>query len=235
MSYPLIMAAHSSGMQSDINRIVIHCTVSPCAPGWARKIANYFHGAGSGGSAHYVVDPGEIIQCLPEKVIAWHAPPNTGSIGIELCDWQKGKASRWSDDDHENMLRRAAPLVGAIAKRYGIPLVWLTPADLRNGKRGICGHVDVSNAWHQSDHGDPEMAGPFPRKHFLDLIKGHSEDDMPTAKELWNHEIDVPFGTKENPQHQADSLLVDANVRIRNLERDIVQIKEMLSTLLGKG
>lgn len=232
MAYPMIVAAHHSGNQSEINRIVIHCTVSPCAPGWARKIAGYFQKSSSGGSAHYVVDPNEIIQCLSEGTIAWHAPPNTGSIGIELCDWQKGKASRWGDDDHEKMLRRAAPLVGAIAKRYGIPLVWLTPTDLRNGKRGICGHVDVSNAWHQSDHGDPDMGGMFPKGYFLSLVK--DEGDEVSADDIWNHEIKVPWGSKDNPSWQADSLLVEVNKKVRDLEDRLKGMEDMLHSLLNK-
>src|SRR5690349_17271161 len=80
-------AAHTSeGDNRPINRIVIHSTVSPCEPGGARKIAAYFRGRGSGGSAHYVVDPGEVVQVVYDGVIAWHAPPNAHSLGIEMCD-----------------------------------------------------------------------------------------------------------------------------------------------------
>lgn len=230
MGYQMIRAAHHSGTQSNVSRIVIHCTVSPCAPGWAVKIANYFKSSSSGGSAHYVVDPDTIVQCLPENVIAWHAPPNTNSIGVELCDWQKGNASRWDDENHSAMLRKAAPLVKAISERHDIPLVWLTPADLKAGKRGICGHVDVSNAWHQSDHGDPHMGGRFPIERFLKMIK-NGDDDMPTPKELWDHEIKVPWGSKDNPSWQADSLLVEVNKRVRDLEGQVAEMKSMLQVL----
>jgi len=44
-------------------------------------------------------------------------------------------------------------------------------ADLKAGKRGVCGHVDVTDAWHQSDHDDP---GPwFPWDKFMAVVNGH--------------------------------------------------------------
>lgn len=237
MAYQMIRAAHSSGRQSNVSRIVIHCTVSPCAPGWAVKIANYFKSPNSGGSAHYVVDPSAIVQCLPEDTIAWHAPPNTNSIGVELCDWQKGNASRWSDSDHESMLKRAAVLVRGIANRHDIPIVRIGPAELRKGKRGICGHVDVSNAWHQSDHGDPNMGGNFPWEHFLNLVSGSEEEDDMNAKDVWDHEIKVPVEwTKPgNPEWQADSLLVEVNKKARELEEKIDNLTNLIKSLIMKG
>jgi N-acetylmuramoyl-L-alanine amidase len=224
----MIRAAHHSGTQSRINRIVIHCTVSPCAPGWANKIAKYFQSPSSGGSAHYVVDPEEIVQCLPDNVIAWHAPPNTGSVGIELCDWQKGDPKRWNDSNHQNMLRLAAPLVRSLANKYDIPLKWLTVAELRAGHRGICGHVDVSRAWGKTDHGDPHMAGPFPTSAFMSMVKNGDDDDMPSPKDFWNHETKVAFGTKENPEWQIDSILAD----IANSQRKIIAAVEKLTAAL---
>lgn len=183
MTYPFIQARQHGDEQGTISRIVIHGTVTPCARGRARGVANDFHTTSRDASAHYVVDPGEIVQCLREDVVGYHAPPNTGSIGVELCDPQKGAGSRWADADHEAMLALAAPLVRDIASRHGIPIRRLSAADLRAGKRGICGHVDVSNAFGKTDHIDPGSA--FPWTHFLDLVNGtESEDDMSTRVSL---------------------------------------------------
>lgn len=172
MAYPYIKAARHGGPQSRINRIVIHCTVTPCEPGWAVKVARYFQTVTRPASAHFVVDPRMIVRCLEDHVIAYHAPPNTGSIGVEICDWQKGDPKRWQDPNHEDTLKLAAGLVADLADKHDIPLVWLTPTELKAGRRGICGHVDVSRAWGLTDHGDPMMAGPFPKVHFMDLVKG---------------------------------------------------------------
>lgn len=177
MTIPFIGTSYHGGTQTKVNRIVIHCTVSPCQLGGARANARYFQ-THTTGSAHYVVDPGEIIQCVRESVVAYHAPPNTYSLGIELCDPQSGSASRWNDKNHQAMLRRAAALVRARAAHWGVPLVKLSASDLRAGHRGICGHVDVSNAWHQTDHTDPGTS--FPWSQFMNMIKG--DDDLPYSE-----------------------------------------------------
>lgn len=176
MSYPYVQARNHGGTQTTVTRLVIHGTVTPCGNGWARRVADDFHTTTRDASAHYVIDPGEIVQCLTESTVGYHAPPNTGSLGFELCDPQTGSSARWRDADHEAMLRRAAALVRARAKHWGVPLVKLTAADLKAGRRGICGHADVSAAFHLTDHTDPGSG--FPWAHFMDLVKGE-EDDMP--------------------------------------------------------
>lgn len=185
-----MQAVHRSGTQTQVSRIVIHCTVSPCERGGAVDIARYFQRQSAGGSAHYVVDPGEIVSCLKENVIAWHAPPNTGSIGVELCDPQKGPAARWQDDDHQEMLRLAAGLVRRVAARWDIPLRRLTVSGLKVGLRGICGHVDVSNAFRQTDHSDPGVG--FPWEQFMALVQG--EEAPAAAPVTWMEELvkDLP-------------------------------------------
>jgi hypothetical protein len=159
---------HMSGANGAVTRIVIHATCSGTHKGGAVENAHYFQQDSAGGLAHYVVDPGTVVQCCKEDTACWHAPPNHGSIGIELTDPQKGAASRWQSADDEAMLRLAAKLVVEIAHRTGVPLTRLSSADVKAGKHGICGHVNVSEAFGQSSHTDP---GPdFPWAHFMDLV-----------------------------------------------------------------
>ena len=184
--------AHTSGRQSSVSRIVIHGTVSPCVKGGAVSVAHYFQKASAGGSAHYVVDPFEAVQCYDEHTVCWHAPPNTNSIGVELCDPQKGSSARWKDANHEAMLVIAARLVRQIAVRWNVPLRRLTVADLRAGKHGICGHVDVAKAFHKTDHSDPGTG--FPWDHFMDLVRGDRPEPTPEPEPSWTEELvkDLP-------------------------------------------
>lgn len=175
-----VQAAKHGGAQSSVNRIVIHGTVSPCVEGGARNVAKYFQSSAAGGSAHYIVDPGEVVAAVREGTVAYHAPPNTGSIGVELCDPQKGPSARWDDNNHQEMLRRAAVLVRQIAARWDVPLRRLTVAQVKAGKAGICGHVDVSNAWGQTDHSDPGAA--FPWDEFMHLV--NADEPKPTVKPI---------------------------------------------------
>ncbi len=173
-------AAHDSGPgNKPIQRIVMHCTVSPCVEGQARRTAAWFRDPDSRGSAHYVVDPGEVVQVVFDSVIAWHAPPNDGSIGVELCDalvspeWDRAHAARWRDENHTRMLRRASRLVARLALAYDVPIVRRSADDLRAGRRGITGHVDVSRAFGQSSHWDPGVT--FPWRDFMQRVENRAE------------------------------------------------------------
>ncbi|MCD0449854.1 N-acetylmuramoyl-L-alanine amidase [Actinocorallia sp. API 0066] len=237
MAYPYIPARKHGGTQRSIHRIVIHATVSPCVRGGARNVARYFQSSGAGGSAHYVVDPGEIVQCVRDNVVAYHAPPNTGSLGIELCDPQAGSPRRWSDADHEAMLRRAAVLVRQLARTYDVPLRRVSAAELRRGAKGICSHVAVSDAFGQSDHGDPEVAGPFPWARFLKLIT--EEDDMPSPKEIyeavWQRDaMPAPTADPGNPTWMPSSVLTDVNKKVRALQTEVSSLKSQLATTNAK-
>lgn len=177
-------AAHTSGPgNKPITRVVLHSTVSPCEPGMAEIIARYFRSEGSGGSAHYVVDPSETVQVVFDSIIAWHAPPNPHSIGIEMCDMPgpvpndpPGSAKRralrrswrWVKPNQLKMLHRAAHLTARLCAANDVPPRFLTVADLLAGKHGVTTHNNVSQAWHESTHWDP---GFWPRRYFMRLVQ----------------------------------------------------------------
>lgn len=179
-------AAHtSSGSNKPVHRVVIHSTVSPCEPGGARDIAAYFRKEIAGGSAHYVVDPAEDVQVVFDSVIAWHAPPNPNSLGIEMCDIpgpvpndKPGTAAfkaarrawRWVKPNQRAMLRRTAKLTAQLCAAYDVPPTFLTVADLKAGKHGVTTHNNVSQAFHQSTHWDP---GFWPRRLFMRMVRKH--------------------------------------------------------------
>ena len=213
MNFPFIPAYHYSvGSNLPINRIVIHGTVSATRPGGARATASYFQNPASGGSAQYIVDPVETIQSAFDDTICWHAPPNQGSIGVEFCDWvywQQGGQTvadldpfwagkteadfnrRWSLPRWDAMLRRGAQLVSNLASQHSVPVARLSVADLLVGHHGICGHVDVSQAWHQTDHTDP---GPtFPWSTFMAYVMGATVGPAPSPQpSLPPHPTPVP-------------------------------------------
>lgn len=161
--------AHSTaGNNKPIVRIVIHCTVGTDGSG-AQGTAKYFRSAAASGSAHYLVDSDETLQCAYDSVICWHAPPNQHSIGIELCCSlsNQGKG-HWTKPDHVAMLKRAARLTAELCLAYDVPNRKLTVDQVKAGDKGVCGHIDVSNAFHQSDHWDP---GPyFPWSTFMSMV-----------------------------------------------------------------
>lgn len=167
----------SSGLgNKPIHRIVIHSTVSDCKPGGARAIAAYFRSSSAGGSAHYIVDPAEVIQSGYDDLICWHAPPNTHSLGVELCDRpDPSSKARWRDDNHRAMLERAAHLTAQLCAAYGVPPVYVDVAGLAAGRHGITTHADVSKAFKQSTHWDP---GAWPRRRFMRKVRRYYRQEM---------------------------------------------------------
>lgn len=179
MSEPQVtdQACHSSyGSNTPVTRIVIHDTESgggfPAASQapTAHGVANYFTQQSSGGSAHYIVDTATEMHVLPDSTIGWHAPPNQGSIGIEICGQAAYSRDQWLSPEVWPAVQRAAARTVELCHRFGVPLRKINSGDLVNGAHGICGHYDVSQAWHQSDHSDP---GPnFPWDRFMQEVGG---------------------------------------------------------------
>lgn len=169
------LAAHiSAGSNLPVNRIVIHTTESAktfpqgSALGLLGNVSKYFASPSSGGSAHYIEGVEGEEHCVPDNRPAWHAPPNSHSIGIELVALAKYTREQWLSDQVRPIIVRAAARTRELCQRFNVPMVRLTVAQVKAGKRGICGHVDVSNAFKHSDHWDP---GPnFPWDVFMSLV-----------------------------------------------------------------
>lgn len=151
------------GSNLPITRIVIHDMEAPEKSNTAEQCAGYFRTTSRQVSAHFCVDNTSVVQCVPLDRRAWHAPPNTGSIGIEHAGYARQTGDEWLDQYGEEMLTRSAALVAVLCRTFGIPTVRIGPDELRRGKRGICGHDDVSAAWHRTSHTDPGPGFPWDR------------------------------------------------------------------------
>lgn len=176
---PLTKAKHfqvANRGVGQITAIVVHTLEYPERPTAAEWAAGFFKDPqGPSGpvavSAHYTVDVDSITHSVLEKDVAWHAGPANGwSIGIEHAGYAAQTSAEWADTYSIAMLERSAELAANICRRYGIPAVRLTAADLKEGKRlGICGHVDVTNGLTGGKgHTDP---GPnFPWAWYLERV-----------------------------------------------------------------
>lgn len=170
---PFIQAAHFTKVfpqTRPIRLIVIHTMEAPERPGTAQGVAEWFAGPRSPvASAHYCVGQLGVTQCVRDVDVAFQAPgANATGIGIEHEGYAKQTREEWDDPSSRVTLWHSARLTARLCARYAIPLVWLSPEDLRAGKSGITGHGDVSQAFKGSSHWDP---GPgFPREDYLHLV-----------------------------------------------------------------
>jgi hypothetical protein len=68
--------------------------------------------------------------------------------------------------------------------------------------------------------------------------KATSEEDDVSAKDVWAHEITVPWGSEENPDWQAKSLLVNTNQRLRAVQATLdaqgATIRELVAVLAAR-
>lgn len=170
--------AQGSKANLPINRLVVHCTAGsePRVPGAARATVRYSESVARTrpSSYHYVADAQERLQYVYDSYIAYHAPPNQHSIGYELCcSLSNAGKGHWDLADHKQMLKMVARDFARLALAYDVPIRKVGAVGLTLGRRGICGHADVKDAWHQTSHWDP---GPyFPWFSFIRLVRGYAE------------------------------------------------------------
>lgn len=166
--YPLIRARwFTAGGNETPTRIVVHRMEAPEKGTSAEDCARYFATTDRKASAHLCVDSNSIVRSVLDGDIAFHAPPNKGSLGIEHA----GTGENWGDDQYDiDMLALSAKAVARWCRQYNIPATWLSPDDLRAGKHGITCHFNVSQAWHLTTHTDGQF---FPYAAYLVLVRSN--------------------------------------------------------------
>lgn len=157
---------------SPIDLIVIHTMEAPEKPKTAHNVAAWFASKqGPQASAHYCVDDEEIIQCVLECDVAWHAPGvNNNGIGIEHAGFASQTPEQWDDDYSLAVLAKSAELSARLVRRFSIPIQKLSVSELANHGRGFVGHVDATNAF-CNGHGHTDPGIHFPWDKYLDMVR----------------------------------------------------------------
>lgn len=135
-----------------------------------------------GSSYHYVIDTDRVIPLVPENRVSYSAP-GANNDGIHVVFPGKAGQTRadWLDTISAAYIEQCAELMVWISKRTGIPLVFLTAAEVVAGKWGFCDHGTISRAYKRTDHTD---VGPnFPWDVLAGRIRSISSPDKPTTPE----------------------------------------------------
>ena len=144
-----------------IDLLIFHTMESPSKPNTAENVAAWFAGPNAPrASAHYCIDVDSTVQCVRDRDVAWHAPgANHNGIGLEHAGYARQSAIEWRNPYNQAMLLRSAKLAARLCREYNIPIERRTVDELKSKMRGICGHVDITNAFNGGNgHTDPGVS-----------------------------------------------------------------------------
>jgi hypothetical protein len=135
-------------------------------------------GSKYGASYQYVIDTDVIRPAALDTVVAY-AAAGANHDGIHYCIPGKAGQTRneWLDTNTRPHIANLARALADKAAETGIPLRKLTTQEVRDGMRGVCGHVNVSLAFGRSDHTDPGAFFPWDVL-FDDIARLTEGDDM---------------------------------------------------------
>jgi N-acetyl-anhydromuramyl-L-alanine amidase AmpD len=171
-TYDFIQARNfTPAARQRIDLIVIHTMEAPEKPGTARNVARWFAGKDAPrASAHYCIDDREVIQCVKDTDVAWHAPgANSNGIGLEHAGYARQKPEDWLDAYSLAVLEHSAVIAAQLVLKWDIPVCKLTPEQLQMGQRGFCGHKDVTDAFNKG-HGHWDPGPHFPWERYLTRV-----------------------------------------------------------------
>ena len=167
--YPWVEArSYTSGRKAgQPSVIVIHTTEGSEGRQSAEDGAAYDARRPDGTSTHFFCDQDTTIQTvlITDEAHAARSHGNDIGIQIEICAKAGQTPAQWQDAASAGAIDQAAQLCVALREAYPgrFPMVRLTPAQVRAGAKGFCGHVDITYAFPEDNgtHTDPGKNFPW--------------------------------------------------------------------------
>ena len=174
-NFPVIRAKWFTDVtdKRTVRVIVIHTMEAAKKANTAENVANYFKTTKSKVSAHLCIDNDSIVQCVFDNDVAYAAPGvNRDGIQLELAGFANQTAADWTDAYNTLLLEKAANAAAQYCLKYDIPRAHLTDKQLKDGKKGIIGHVQASRMYPpNAGHHDP--GENFPWDFFIERVEFH--------------------------------------------------------------
>ena len=127
----------------------------------ARKMGEY-HQHNQSGSYHITIDKNGVTNREnDDEFVTWSAMYTGNRVCYHVC---LAGFARWGRADwlsRRKQMEALARVLWAFHTTYGIPLRKIDGKALRDGAYGICGHIDISEAWSETDHWDPGYNLPY--------------------------------------------------------------------------
>ena len=145
------------------------------------SLGNFFAQSSAEVSSHVGSDnkrDGTIGEYVSRGNKAWTAANyNPVAVQCEMCT-PSGAASGWTRDywlnTQDQMIRNTAAWAAEESKKYGIPLVALTPSQAQGSGRGVCEHQDLG-----SGGGNHSDCGQFPMDKLIQYATGNVPAPIP--------------------------------------------------------
>lgn len=217
-----------------IRLFVIHDAETPEKATSAESVANYFKNVERHASAHYVTDSNSSVQCVRDEDTAFGAAgANNDGLHFEQAGYAKQTEAEWLDAYGLAQMAQLGELLRAKSTQHGVPLRWLTRAEVADGHtKGLCTHADVTAAFPKVSTGHTDPGPHFPKDRALAIWQGHEEDDMDSTqwKELVGDRIDgalIPVSRSSNAAlARMETFLYDPATGIGKLLGDLIELNE---------
>lgn len=140
---------------------VLHTNEGP-AGGSLEGLLSYLQDTAHEASYNVVVaGDGRIGRSNDDDYSPWAAGWTANKRGLHLCLMGFAADLREAWLARPQQLAAAGRVLRSWHDLYGVPLVRIGPDQVRAGQRGVCGHVDTSAAWGETDHTDPGVGLPY--------------------------------------------------------------------------
>ena len=139
--------------------IIVHTTEN--APGTPSRNIVDFQVRTQSGSYHRLVDStGKITMANTDDWQTWSTGNKGNDIALHVSCVAQAKMTREQWLAQPKMLEGVARVIAHWSKKYQIPLVKLSRAELGAGKHGVAGHLEAQ-VWGNTDHWDPGYHFPY--------------------------------------------------------------------------
>lgn len=203
MSYvgsKIIPFPHHGGAIPRVLWVVAHTLECEAIDGLGEELARgYFQN--NKVSVHCVSDPGKTVAGLDTGLQAWHAGATANKYG--LADEVTGRAgwprSKWMGGEPRKAWERQAKAMAELGMAAGFSpgeYRWLSIPEVRSKSvRGMCGHVDLSLAFKESDHWDPGGPDDYPWGPVMSAIRWYAGVAGYWGEDPGTRPGDAPGGT----------------------------------------